>query len=217
MKTFITMLQDQSGAAPLEKLESLKFWKHDSLRDNRLVGIQPSLKISGGQLVLTAAARHRAQIRSALLDLDPSLLERLQGGDRLTIVRTGTADIGVSLLRVDELVWAVGAATVVPLGEAIGVQGGPTVEPSTRASHPWPRIDTWVEVSYSGQTSRLRGGNETTMGGYRIAVLRCFEDGLPGTYESVAISRSGMCPHDAAVRSAQLLARPNAGLELTDW
>lgn len=52
-------LQDESGAAPLQK--------GNSLVDNRLIGLQPVLEISDSYLLLTASGRHRANIRSAIL------------------------------------------------------------------------------------------------------------------------------------------------------
>jgi hypothetical protein len=219
-------LEDQSAvAAPTEvrPRPAWKFWMRDSTRDdeldplfhNRLVGLHPILRIADGHLTLAASGRHRAQIESAVLEVDRSLIEQCQGGDVLTLVRTATADIGISLLRNGELVWAVGAVTVVPLGTTVDVQGGPRVYFSTRALR--PRADTWVEISQSGHKSRLRGGDKATTGRYNVSVLRAFQDGLPGTYESVAISLDGYGLHEAAVRSAHLLARPEAGLSMTKW
>ena len=198
-------LQDESGAALLQK--------GDSLVDNRLIGLQPVLEISDNHLLLTASGRHRATIRSAILDLDPLLIECFEGGDVLALVRTATADIGASLVRAGDLICAVGAVTVVPLGGTIRVEGGPKLKFSGMK----PRKDTWIDVSYSRETLRLRAGDEATIGDYRISILRCFRDGIPGTYESVAISRCSKCDHDAAVRSATLLARRNAGLRMSWW
>ena len=198
-------LQDESGAAPRET--------GDELVDNRLIGLQPVLEISDSHLLLTASGRHRATIRSATLDLDPLLIGCLESGDVLALVRTGTADIGASVVRAGDLICAVGAVTRVPLGEAIRVEGGPKLEFSATK----PRKDTWLDLSYSGETLRLRACDETTIGDYRISILQCFRDGIPGRYESVAISRRSMCPHYAAVGSASLLARPNAGLQMTMW
>jgi hypothetical protein len=111
----------------------------------------------------------------------------------------------------------VGAVTTVPLGSGVQVRGGPDVDLTAPAPHHWPRTDTWVEVSQSGQGSRLRTGEEARIGEYTVSVLRCFQDGVPGTYESVAISLSGAGLHEASIRLARLFARPNAGLNLTDW
>jgi len=205
-------LQDKSGAFP-----SGKSWKPDPLRDNRLLGLQPRLRIVGSQLVLEASGRHRAQICRASLELDELLIAGLQGADVVTLVRTGTADIGVSILRGAQLMVAVGAVTAIPLGDSVAVQGGPEVDLSALGPKRCPRRDTWVDVSVSGEVRRLQGGEETTIRNYRFSVVRCFEDGIPGTYESLAISLGVVCPHDAAMHSAELLARPNAGLIMAGW
>jgi hypothetical protein len=207
-------LEDQSGAAPRT---DWRFWKRDELFDNRLVGLRPALRIMSGRLMLEAAGRRRAEVRSASLELDESLIAIFQGGDVLTLIRTGTADIGVSLLRGDQLIVAVGAVTESPLGENVVARNGFVVDDSAFAPEQWLRRDTWVDVSVSGEARRLRGGEETTICNYRFSVVRCFQDGIPGTYESLAISLDGICPHLAAVHSAELLARPNAGLIMSYW
>ena len=202
-------LEDQSGAALRAPTSEL--------RDNRLLGLAPTLRISECHLVLETASRHRAQIRSASLEIDRSLIERLQGGDVLTLIRTATADIGISVLRRGQLMVAVGAVTVTPLGDEVRVRDGPVVEHAMAGPEEWPRTDTWIDVSVSAETLRLRGGEATAIGSYRFSVVRCFQDGIPGTYESLAISLDGFCGHEAAVRSAELLSRPNAGLIMMKW
>ncbi len=217
--------EDQSGAEMVPQVESpasWKFWRRtgrpagglDRLRDNRLVGLQPAVRISGNHVILQAASRHRAEVCSASVELDRTLLEGLQAGDRVELVRTGTADIGVSTLRDGELLWAVGAVTTVPLGPMVRVQGGPAVNP---ALDEWPRKDTWVEVSIGGQTSRLHNGEELTAGEYRVTLARAFRDRVPGQYENAAISRHGSGVHQAVVRAAGILGGWNAGLTLNAW
>jgi len=218
-------LEDQSGAEMIAQIESptwWKFWKRparpadrlDDLRDNRLVGLRPVVRISGSQLILQAARRHCAQVRSASVELDRTLLEGLQAGDRIELVRTGTADIGVCLLRAGELLWAVGAVTTVPLGPVLRMRGGPAVNPALDA---WPQRETWVEASIEGQTSRLHDGEALTLGEYRVRLARAFKDGIPGQYENAAISRGGGDLHEAAARAAGILGKRNAGLTLTAW
>ena len=64
---------------------------------------------------------------------------------------------------------------------------------------------------------RLREGDATAVGDYKVSVVRSFQDGIPATFESLAISLEKSCPHEAAVHSAELVARPNAGLIMTAW
>lgn len=202
-------LDDQSGAASAGS--------GDPLFENRLVGLQPVLEISTNQLVLKASGRNRAEVSSAALEIDPVLIGVFRVGDALNLCRTGTADIGVSLLRFGQLIFAVGAVTVTPLGDTVAVRGGPEVVNSAPYLLEWPRRDTWVDVSISGEASRLRGGEEATIRDYKVSVLRCFQDGFPGKFDCLAISLEGICPHQAAAHSAKLLGRPNAGLTMTAW
>ena len=208
-------LKDQSGA-PAGILGFLS-GRGDSLFRNRLVGLQPNVEISDRHVILKASGRRRAQVRSAAIELDAPLIDVFKGGDVLSVVRTATADIGVSLLRATQLVFAVGAVTEVSLGGDVTVRGGPELNFAAPDSDQWPRAETWVDVSTSGTATRLRGNEESSIGHYRFSVLRCFEDGIPGTYECLAISLNEVCPHGAALRSAKLLARSNAGLVMKEW
>jgi hypothetical protein len=221
-------LDDQSGVESRTQIApstSWKFWKRgstyaaaaDRLRDNRLIGHRPAVRISRRQLVLEAASPYRAEVRSASLECDSSLLESLHEGDFITLVRTPSADIGVSLLRGDKLFWAIGAVTAVPLGHSLRVHGGPRIDFSTPLARQWPRTDTWIDVFCSGHSSKLHDGEDVTAGEYRVSVLRTFKDGCPGKCETVAIAVADTGVYEAAVRSARLLERDNAGLTLTRW
>ena len=217
-------LQDESGAE-VRYRPWWKVWKRDptgdadldALRYNRLIGLRPTLRISGGHLVLQAPGRPWAQIRSASLELAPSFIESSRGGDILTLVRTGTADVGVSVVRRGRLMVAAGALTAIPLGDDVVVRDGPTVDLSADGPERWPRLDTWIDISVSGEARRLRGGEGTTISDYMFSVVRCFQDGEPGMYACLAITLRGACPHEAALHSAELLARPNAGLTMSEW
>jgi|SRR5687767_1345565 len=149
--------------------------------------------------------------------VDPSFIERFQDGDVLTLVRTDSADIAVSTVRGGHLMGAAGAVTVIPLGNEVVVRSGPEVDLSTHRPVQWPRHDTFVDVSVSGEVRRLRAGESATICGHSSSAVRCFQDGIPGTHESLAITFRGVCPHEAALRSARLLARPNAGLIMAPW
>jgi hypothetical protein len=145
----------------------------------RLVGFEPTLRISGIRLILEAHSRHLSQLRSASLELDAALIETFEAGDLLTLVRTPTADIAVGVERQRRLIAAIGAVTVIPLGDMVAVVGGPTIDVSTPDR--WPRSETWVDVSVSGETRRLHGGDDVTVRDYCVSVIRTFEDGVPAT------------------------------------
>ncbi len=184
------------------------------------------LEVSGGTFVLTASRRRRATVASASFELDPALISVFQGGDSLSLARTGSiAGLGVSLVREDRLVFAVGAVSAVPLGGAASLKLGRdpelrSLDITTKSgweSFVKPR-DNWIDLSVSGISARLRQGAEETVGGLRVSVLRSFEYHIPGIHECVAISREGECSHDPVLRSAKLLLdRENGGLTLNGW
>jgi hypothetical protein len=183
------------------------------MRANRLVGLHPVAGISGSQLILRAPSYERAQVRSAAIELDLALLEDLQAGDDIELVRTATADVAVRILRAGDLRWAVGAVTTISLG-TVRMRGGSAEMPSPDK---WPRRDTWVEALIDGQTSILRDGDELTLGQYRVTLVRAFKHGVPGQCENAAISCADGNLHDAAIRAAAKLRSRNAAMELTDW
>src|SRR5262245_53971559 len=142
-------LGDESGAPPLGENESTDEANLLRLRNNRLVGLHPTLRISGGDLVLEASGRLRSEVHSVSLELDPAFIESFEDGAVLTLIGPGTADIVVSLMRSGRLMAAAGAVTAIPLGDEVAVRGGPDLD----FPHPeqWPRRDTWVDVSVSGE------------------------------------------------------------------
>jgi hypothetical protein len=118
-KSRLWTLQDESGAAPLET--------GDGLVDDRLIGLQPVLEISDGHLHLTALGRHRAQVRSAILDLDPLLIECF------VLMRFGHG----GLTRNAKCRPTVDMFQPGAFGDCAWVTGNPEVAPS--GAGPWPR------------------------------------------------------------------------------
>src|SRR5262245_10975353 len=181
------------------------------LRANRLVGLRPLCEIiynrprsfrRSSRIVLRSSSRQRSQVAIAAFRLDSELLASLREGDSLNLVRTRTGDIGVSLLRGPQLVFAIGAVSVVSTGADVILR-------SVSSGRLRPR-DHWLHVSIDGKESHVRGGQSALLGSYEISVFRCFTDGVPGTYECLAISHSGDCSHGSAKRSAKLLSKKRA-------
>ncbi len=200
-------LQDQSGAKPGKTA--------NPMRDNRLVGLQPILEILSDGLKLTASDPHRAQVGSITLGMDPAVIQVFQEGDFLNLCRTESGNIGVSLLRAGQLLFAVGAVTQMPTGDAVTVRGGGPKLEITMKLLLGPSGDNWVDVSVSGETRRLLARQEAVIRDYRVSVLHCFEEGIPGRYECLSIALEGICPFEAAVRSAQFLDGPSGGFRLS--
>ena len=197
-------LEDQSGAP--ESDADLDFMCH-----SRLFGLQPILRILGGRIIIESASRHRAGACCGKLELDEGLNDSLQSGDVFTIARTGTGDIGISVLRSGELIIAVGAVTAVTLGDKVAVR-------SEDDGAEWASKDTWVEIAISGQTYQLRKNQEISVHEYRFSAVRCGNwDFDPGQFECLAISLEGACSHEVIENSARLLARTNDALIQTRW
>jgi hypothetical protein len=193
----------------------LKLWDRDRLRDSRLVGLQPALRAAQGTLLLSATDWLYAQLSAAAIQLHPALTDSFEGADLLTLSRSGTASVGVSLVRADKLVWAVGAVVGLPMGTKVKVRGGPEMKtsmPEESAWEEWERSQKWVEVTQSVHCARLHKGAEATVGDYRVSVIRPYEFGIPGKAECVAISTTESGLHEPALAAAHLLAGPNAGL-----
>src|SRR5688500_8640248 len=69
---------------------------YDDLTDDRLVGLEPTLRITDDGLLLEASRRDRARIRSASVSMDARLLDSMQSGDSFYLARTHTADLAFS-------------------------------------------------------------------------------------------------------------------------
>ena len=110
---------------------------------------------------------------TAYFHVDRSLTSELCAGDVIHVARSERGGLGLSVLRNDRLVVAVGAVTAVPLGEDVSVRIAPErydealtlVEPpdGTRNWNPSQRYrDEWpVEIPIDGTTHLFFRRNET--------------------------------------------------------
>lgn len=186
---------------------------------HRLLGPTPTCQVHGGRFELIASSKEGAVYRSAALDLEVDLLSALQGGDVLTIARTMTEDVGVSLLRAGTLLWAVGAIAAVPLGRGVRAQLGPPIAEGRISAERWPATDTWIDVSCGTSERALRDGEAVSLGDFQITVRHAAKPAGAGTArrENAAISRASAMLHDAACRASERLDRERAGLVLRAW
>ena len=197
-------------------------------KEDRLVGDAPTLTIEdagwtpnpgwdGGvlrpkvlrsRLTLTAASRRHSTARFCSFFVDRALLSRVLPGDVLYLTRTGSGGVGISLLREDILIFAVGCVTHVPLGPNIRASLADDlvreIESLFQKRDPefhFPEIP--VEVRFPDKTIlRFRGGRAEL---YEVNVFHGVLPGLPGRDECAAIWRVGECPDVAASASAELL------------
>jgi hypothetical protein len=182
----------------------------DSLRAARLVGLNPTVEVGDQDLSLRAESRQRALVRTAVLPFTDALVAAMATGDELWLVRTNTADLGLSLIRGGGLVFAVGAVSQVPVGSQLRVSsGGDPGDHLFRSSfgegsaHPirdtWIR-DTCLEVGFGDQTVRLRSGDRASLGTYEAYVLESRQDNVPGTHETAAVLDSGSVPLEPVIQ-----------------
>jgi hypothetical protein len=205
------------------------------IHDARLVGHSPRLEITDGgptpnpsasrpavlrsRLTLVASAREGSTVSSASLYIDKDLMAILEPGDRLNLVRTECAGLGLSLLREGKLVFAVGAVSNVPLGD--DVQSKRPQVLAQEAEMVFRRIDPEfrfrelpVQISIGGQ-SRLAFRGWLKLGDYDIWLEHGYLLGMPGKDECAAIALKGACGAVPASATAQLLN--GSELEMVRW
>jgi hypothetical protein len=194
------------------------------LQDNRLVGWNPLLHISDAGLSPdpgpTRPTVLRSELRFVSTDkqytersvsyyLDRVLVHTMRPGDVFHMARTGCGGLGVSALRQDNLIFAAGEISAVPLGSKI--QARMPLDLIQRAQELFRQHDPKfnfhelpIEIRSGATCSILFRGTVIT-NGYRVWVQHGFYLGEPGTPECAAISLEGACDRTAACASAQLL------------
>jgi hypothetical protein len=182
-------------------------------------GLTPDTRLGAGQKVrpkvlrssitLRAAEKTNATASAVSFHVDRSLTARLSSGDQLYIARTGCGGLGLSIIRNNQLIVAVGALTAVPLGNNVRVSVPLDLvrqaEAVFKPRDPEFQFPVWpVEVCVGCQRHvRFRGWEQIE--GYEVFVEHGFYPGIPGQNECLAISLKGACSVTAANASAQLL------------
>lgn len=227
-------LTDKSGAASSEH--------GDSLFDNRLVGLQPSLKIIDAgltpdvrtspftgsvrpqvllsRMTLRADGKDRASVAAFSFCVDQALTNAFRPGDVLYIASTACGGLGLSVVRGGRLVAAVGAVTAVPHGESVSVRipsdvirEAELVFSKLDSRFEFPELPIEVRV---GSERRVLYRGRPRIAGYEVFVEHGFYPGTPGTAECAALSLMGSCPDTAVTCSAQLLEYSDLS-ELIHW
>jgi hypothetical protein len=195
------------------------------LSDNRLVGWKPLLHINDAgltpnpsvsrpsvlrsELRLVATDKECASVSTVSYFLDRALVNVLRAGDVFHMAGTGCGGLGISALRQDKLIFAVGQISAVPCGSGIKV-GFPAdlLEEAEavfrRRDHDFEFPDWPIEVRVLG-TSRILYGGAVRMDGYHVQVQHGPRPGDGGEPECVSICLEEVCDWVAASASAQLL------------
>ena len=177
------------------------------------MGRTPRILVDRQRIAIVAPERTDATRWKVSFLVGDALFHAMREGDALHLARSWEGGIGISLIRTDRLVLALGAVTVTPLGDGITVERGS----ASPAKRPWePVSDTWLEVTIGTDRKTLRHRQSATVGGYDVYVEHGWIRSLDGRDECVAIaSRDYSGFRDVAMRSAILLAA--GSLRMTGW
>jgi hypothetical protein len=215
-------LRDDSGAASSPG--------GDQLIHSRLVGLQPSLQITDvgiapdgrvspytgnvrpkvllSRLTLRASTRDRASVTAFSFCVDQALARSWRVGDVLHVARTASGGLGLSVVRGNRLIAAIGAVTAVPHGGlSIRIPWGAIREAEgvfTRLDSRFRFSELPIEFHIESERRVLYRGRPR-IGGYEVFVEHGFYPGIPGVDECAALSLVGSCPEVPAICSAQLL------------
>jgi hypothetical protein len=214
-------LRDESGAESSTGGDLIR---------SRLVGLQPSLQITDAgvtpdarvspytgnvspkvllsRLTLRARARDRATVAAFSFCVDQALTRSWQAGDVLHVARTACGGLGLSVVRGDRLLTAIGAVTAVPHdGLTIRIPRDAIREAEgafTRLDPKFEFPELPIEI-HSESERRVLYRGRPRIDGYEVFVEHGFYPGLPGVDECAALALVGSCPETAAICSAQLL------------
>ena len=174
----------------------------DPLYSNRLVGFRPQIAFVGEELVLTASSRYRASCMTVSIPFHPKLVAEIRPKDCITIDRSATADIGLSLVREERLIYALGAVTRVWVGRGISFRHADAEGLAIKPRSLKFESAYTLRVTINGADAIFRKGDDRVLGEYRVTALSCFRPGIPGDFECLAMTRASMDLQLAAVSTA---------------
>lgn len=181
--------------------------------ETRLAGHSPKIRFWNDRLVLVAQGEINSTARNVSFRIGNAVPYAARSGDRLFLVRSGAGGIGLSLLRHEKLVLALGAISQVPLGMEM------------KAIRRFEDTEDWHFLEPDTSSLELQIGNEQVLlkerevhevGNYSIYVEHGWAFGIPGIDECVSV-----CPADdpkmkiASMRSAILLG--TGTMTITNW
>jgi hypothetical protein len=151
--------------------------------------------------------------------VDMGVISALCAGDLLHMARTSCGRIGVSAIRSEPLIFAVGAITAVPLG--CDFEARVTYDLVEAAEALFRKRDTRfpfaeypVEIRASEERHSKNGGR-MRVGPFDVWILHGDYFGIPGTDACVSVARTGACPLVDANASALFL--DTDVLEIVYW
>lgn len=229
-----TEWEGPSAKWPVQLIRPADLTGHE-LRDSRLVGLSPLLEIGDAgptpnpsttrpavlrsRFTLTASEKQHSRLSAATFYVDRDLTRILEPGDLLYMVRTGCGGLGLSLLRSDRLVFAVGAISSVPLGSGIQarvprdlVEGAEAIFKTRDKNFTFGELPVQITVN---DEVRIVSRGWHQLGNYTIWLNHGFHRGIPGRDASAAMELKGACGSVPASASSQLLQ--GGELEMVRW
>jgi len=232
---YVAVVPDRAGAVFSCYTRSQRQLGGDLEHIPRLVGPSPLLQVQDAgptpnpsvsnpatersRLRLTAVDRRQASVAEASVILDRGVISALEPGDLLHMVRTPCGRIAISAIRSNQLIFAVGAITQVPLGSKF--EALIPTDLIREAEAVFRKRETGfhlaeypIEVKVSGEQRVVYRGR-FALGSFEVWVLHGFYFGLPGVDECLSVVQKGACPVVDANSSALFL--DSAHLEMVRW
>lgn len=191
-------------------ISELTFAGRAAQERDMLVGLSPTIVFSGTHVSLSGSNEETAKIFLISYPIGDAPLLAIKPDDTVYLVRDLEAHFGFSILRGDQLVLALGAVSIVPLGGDLRVVRGPS-------RNPWEEIgETWIECIYQGAQCRLCNRNSVELGDYQIYLESKWRPGADSIQEHAGICLLGDPQVQlATIRSTVLLA--NCSMTIVDW
>jgi hypothetical protein len=232
---YVTVVPDRSSTVFSCPAQLSRPSRNEGPDLTRLLGPTPQLSVSDAgapsnpgpsnpatqrsRLRLTASGRQYATVAEVCFFLDRGVISALRAGDLLHMARTPCGRIGVSAIRSEQLIFAVGAITAVPLGSDFQAQFPHDLVREAEAVFR-KRDSSFEFVEYPVE---IRAVNERCigyrgrrkLGPFEVWLLHGLYDGIPGTDACLSVVRTGACPVVDANTSALFL--DTDALEMVRW
>jgi hypothetical protein len=176
-----------------------------------LVGHTPKLRFWNDRVVVLAADSTRSAMRWASFPVGDVVFLVARAGDVLGMVRSGTGDLGLAIVRENQLVVALGAVTELSLGDNVKAANRFDTKDERSAS---------LEIHIGGDVSVLRSRESKNAAGYNVYVERTctWHWDTDGVAECASIVHTGEPrASNAAIRGAVLLANERMDTLRGEW
>jgi hypothetical protein len=121
-------------------------------------------------------------VQTGVVRVGTAIISALQDGDILYFHHSATGDRGISLLRDEQLVVALGSVIGLPLGKGVSARNENRIQwlKFIRKVGSNPPGNSYVLISIQQTKLRLREGDEARVGSFYAYVERIFREGYPG-------------------------------------